>query len=199
VTISLLNSAEIESSANQAPALPPIPEDVHPPEHPVLAEKPATREGPAVDKEEPSAISEPEVPLNTSTARLIESLNHINRVIPDHGKNRELGVHAPGQIPENWRPGIRLEENRFDGMVVPRRVEIVDRWLAADGSHNVVMNTPGGETLCGRAQAWNPMSPLLEPIMMFRRCGGGGKRGFKMPDRYMRARQSIPAEPGESP
>ena len=188
VTISLLNSAEIEFSATQAPVLPPIPEEVRPPEHPILAEKPATRQDPAVDKEETSAISIPEAPLNTSTARLTESLDRITWAIPDHGKNRELGVRVPGQIPENWRPGIRLEENRFDGMVVPRKVEIVDRWLAADGSHNVVMNTPGGETLCGRAQAWNPMSPLLEPIMMFRRCGGGGKRSFKMPDRYMRAR-----------
>jgi hypothetical protein len=199
VTISLFNTAEIEFSAKPAPGHAPLTKGVSPPENPLLAKKPATRKDPAVDKEEPSDLSESEAPLNTSTALLIESLSRVNWTIPDRGKKRHLGVPVPGQIPENWRAGIHLEENRFDDMVVPRKVEIIDRWLAADGSHNVVMNTTGGETLCGRAQAWNPMSPMLEPVMMFRRCGGGGKRGFKMPDHYMRESPSISGEPGGSP
>ena len=199
VTISLFNTAEVKPSAKPAPAHDPLTKGVSPPENPLLAEQPATRKNPAVDKDEPAVFSESEAPLNTSTARLIESLSRVNQTIPDRGKKRQLGVPVPGQIPENWQPEIRLEQNRFDGMVVPRKVEIIDRWLAADGSHNVVMNTPGGETLCGRAQAWNPMNPLLEPVMMFRKCGGGGKRSFKMPDRYMRTRPSIPGEPGSSP
>ena len=82
-----------------------------------------------------------------------------------------------------------MEDNLFNGMVLPTKTEIVDRWLAADGTHNVVLNTPSGDTLCGRAQAWTPMNPLFEPIMTFWKCGGGGKRAFKMPDRYMRSQQ----------
>ena len=87
-------------------------------------------------------------------------------------------------MPANWRPGIPSEPNRFAGLFARESVEIVDRWLAADGSHNVVINTPSGETYCGRAEAWSPLNPLLEPIMMWRPCGGGGKRTFDWPDRY---------------
>jgi len=72
------------------------------------------------------------------------------------------------------------EGNTFDGMMAPVETELVDRWQAADGSANVVINTPNGDTLCGRAEAWNPMQPLLEHLMMFRSCGGGGKRTFSM-------------------
>ena len=74
----------------------------------------------------------------------------------------------------------------FNGMVLPNKTEIVDRWLAADGSQNVVVNTPDGHTLCGRARAWDPMQPLVEHVMQFRPCGGGGKRTFEMPRRHER-------------
>lgn len=76
------------------------------------------------------------------------------------------------------------EGNTFDGMMAPGESELVDRWQAADGSSNMVINTPNGETLCGRAEAWNPMQPLLEHLMMFRSCGGG-KRTFSMAAREL--------------
>lgn len=69
--------------------------------------------------------------------------------------------------------------NRFDGLLAPAEPEIVDRWLASDGSHNVVVRSTSGETYCGRAEAWNPMNPLYEPVMLWRTCGGGGKRRFE--------------------
>jgi len=73
-------------------------------------------------------------------------------------------------------------------MTVPEKTEIVDRWLAADGSHNVVIETTTGHTLCGSARPWNPMNPLVEHLMMFRPCGGWGKRAFEMPHRYRAGR-----------
>lgn len=103
--------------------------------------------------------------------------------------DRQLGSARPYQPPANWdknagAPYLADFDNRFNGMTVPAEVEIVDRWLASDGSHNVVVNLPNGDTVCGRAEAYNPMQPLVEPIMMFRACGGGGKRTFSVPDRY---------------
>jgi len=99
-------------------------------------------------------------------------------------KVRRLG------IPELRKQGADYNANRlsagniFDGMYAPARVEIEDRWLAADGSHNVVVNLPDGSTMCGRAAAWNPLQPLVEHVMMFRNCGGGGKRSFTMKSPY---------------
>ncbi len=74
--------------------------------------------------------------------------------------SRRLGVFVPQALPENWRSGIISRDNLFNGMVLPNKTEIVDRWLAADGSHNVVINTPSGQTFCGRALAWDPMQPV---------------------------------------
>jgi hypothetical protein len=132
----------------------------------------------------------PEDPLTPiTTARLLDSASRFKWPVIDKKETRQLGVFAAQQIPDNWRPRITVEDNLFNGMVLPTKTEIVDRWLAADGTHNVVLNTPSGNTLCGRAQPWTPMNPLLEPIMTFWKCGGGGKRAFKMPDRYMRSQQ----------
>jgi hypothetical protein len=135
------------------------------------------------------------VPLvNTTTARLIDSASRLKWSLSEFDESRQLGVFVPPAGPENQLPGIVMEDNRFDGMVIPARTEIVDHWLMADGSRNVVLNTSSGETLCGRAQPWNPMSPLIEPIMTFWKCGGGGSRKFKMPDRYMRSRRDSGME-----
>jgi len=143
---------------------------------------------PLADLSEPEP--ELEVPLEppdpVSTARLVDSASRLKWPVPKHEEQRRLGVHQPQEIPPNWRPSIRLDDNLFDGMTVPAETEVVDEWLASDGTHNVVINTPGGETLCGRKQAWDPMNPMIEHLMMFTSCGGGGKRTFKMPDRYMK-------------
>jgi hypothetical protein len=100
---------------------------------------------------------------------------------------RRLGEFVPPATP----PTITTGENRFSDAYVPAETEIVDRWLAADGSHNVVIRTPSGTTLCGRALPWNPMEPLVEHVMMFRSCGGGGERTFSMPERLV-PRRSRP-------
>jgi len=96
---------------------------------------------------------------------------------------RQLGVPDPNRPPDRWRSETALEPlpataSPFAKMGDSRQIEIVDRWLAADGSHNVVVNLPNGQTICGRAESWNPLQPLVEPLMMFRACGGGGQRSF---------------------
>lgn len=161
----------------------PFAKDIAPSQRPPLAEVPPPPEPIAME-------SSPEKPVvKTTTALLLDSASRFKWPSIEQDESRQLGVFVPQPIPENWRPRIVGEDNLFNGMILPTRTEIVDRWLAADGNHNVVLNTPSGETLCGRAKPWDPMNPELEPIMAFWKCGGGGKRDFKMPERFMRSRQ----------
>ena len=143
---------------------------------------------------EPDPAKDPMEMPRLSTATLIRSAQDLKLDIPEPAQARNLGIHRKQDLPANWKPGagaeaLLPEANRFGELYAPAKVEIVDRWLAADGSHNVVVNLPNGDTLCGRAQAWNPMQPLVEHVMMFRNCGGGGKRTFEM---------SIPETPHDS-
>jgi hypothetical protein len=154
-----------------------------PPQEPPLAERQALSGSHAGNSSEDKPLAD------TSTARLLDSASRFKWPTLEEDKHRQLGVYEPQGIPDNRRPVIPIADNRFDGMFVPEKTEIVDRWLAADGTHNVVLNTSSGDTLCGRARPWNPMNPLIEPVMTFWKCGGGGKRAFKIPDRYMRSRQ----------
>ncbi len=140
-------------------------------------------------RQEPDERVEAELPVKRApltTALLLDSAGRIEWPVPNIDDSRQLGVFVPREEPANWRSGIRIEDNLFNGMVLPRQTEIVDRWLAADGSHNVVINTPGGRTLCGRGLPWDPMHALVEHVMLFRPCGGGGKRTFKMSPRLER-------------
>lgn len=94
---------------------------------------------------------------------------------------RRLGLPVPQESP----PALQTDPSplgaRLAEAYAPASPEIVDRWLAADGSHNVVVNLPNGETVCGRGEAWDPMRPLVEHVMMFRTCAGGGERTFTVP------------------
>jgi len=143
----------------------------------------------------PNALTHPEEHIasahDMTTAELLDLARQRESAPTRSLPERKLGVHTPQPLPPNWRPGAAEEANRFDGMVLPDRGEIVDRWLSADGSHNVVIRTATGETYCGRVEAWNPTNPLYEPIMTFRTCGGGGKRTFEM------ARPHVENPPGD--
>lgn len=129
-------------------------------------------------------------PRLPSAGDMLEAARQPKRTLPAEPARR-LGEFVPPAPPSNWRPSITVEENRFGDAYAPAETEIVDRWLAADGSHNVVIRTPNGMTLCGRALPWNPMEPLVEHVMMFRSCGGGGERTFSMPERLI-PRRSRP-------
>lgn len=125
-----------------------------------------------------------EKPTPPSAARLLDLAGQRGW---DHAKPSaplRLGEPASQSIHENGWPRIQRKSGRFDEVSVREKVGIVDRWLAADGSHNVVMTTLTGETYCGRSEAWSPLNPLFEPITMWRPCGGDGNRTFDWPRRY---------------
>jgi len=180
VVVTLLSAKAIEQ---------PLAETVDTPLSEVLAPDPQPAPRLPVEPQEITLQEDPgeEVPTNPApiitTARLLDSAGHVKWVSSQPDESLHLGVYSPRPLPANWTSGMVTEDNLFDGMVVPRKTEIVDRWLAADGSHNVVIHTPGGDTFCGRALAWDPMQPLVEHVMQFRPCGGGGKRTFDMPRR----------------
>ena len=170
---------------------PQIPEVAADPTNNVRAPKPI----PFTPRETPGTTADHRVsdPVSTkdtvtdrlTTARLLHLARHSTLEAQPSRTLRELGAIPARAQPPGWnRPG-----NLFDGMIAPPETEIVDRWLAADGSHNVVVNLPNGETVCGRAEAWNPMQPLVEHVMMFRNCGGG-KRTFEMASREMPDRRN---------
>lgn len=152
---------------------------------PTPVSKPAVAQQP--DRPMPTPLTPPataESPPVLSAARLLDLATRRDWQLPNARQQREPGMYSRQAMPPSWRRGMPREKNRFEGLVAPAEVETVDRWLAADGSHNVVITTPNGDTYCGRVGAWNPMSPLFEPVMMFRTCGGGGKRTFDMPHHY---------------
>jgi hypothetical protein len=125
-----------------------------------------------------------------SLARLVDLASRMSFTKMQSPAPRQLGSSEYSKQPPSWRTGaagnaLMPAGNTFDGMMAPVETELVDRWQAADGSNNVVINTPNGDTLCGRAEAWNPMQPLVEHLTMFRNCGGGGKRTFSMAAREL--------------
>jgi len=130
----------------------------------------------------PGSVTEvPARPARPSAAYLLDLVRRREWRLPQPGSSRQLGVFAPQPLPPNWQSSPAAAPTRFAGAAPAGRTEVVDRWLAADGSHNVVVTTPGGETFCGRSEPWNPMNPLFEPVRVFRSCGGGGERTFDMP------------------
>jgi len=175
----------LSANANEQPLAETIETPIS--EVPVPDPQPAPRapdEPPEIALQEDPGEEVPADPVPIiSTARLLASVGQVKWVSSQPDEPLHLGVFSPRPLPANWTSGMVTEDNLFDGMVAPRKTEIVDRWLAADGSHNVVIHTPGGDTLCGRALAWDPMQPLVEHVMQFRPCGGGGKRTFDMPRR----------------
>ena len=125
-----------------------------------------------------------------SAARLVDLVSRMSFTEVQTPAPRQLGSSEYRKQANSWRTGaggstLMPERNTFAGMMAPVETELVDRWQATDGSNNVVINTPNGDTLCGRAEAWNPMQPLVEHLMMFRSCGGGGKRTFSMAAREL--------------
>jgi hypothetical protein len=160
------------------PALEPQQADAGPPALQTARPDPAGPEPP-----EPT-----EKPVTISAARLIDLVSRMSSNATPSTLSRLPGSSPFGRQDNSWRrgskPAVGLpDKNLFEGMVAPAETELIDRWQAADGSNNVVLKTPNGDTLCGRAEAWDPMRPLMEPLMMFRSCGGGGKRTFTMDKR----------------
>jgi hypothetical protein len=188
LTISLQSTAREESVVpTTSPAETPLAPELPP------AEASGAVAEPAPARPVPPLASQPPTddPPSPSAAQLLDLASRLSWQAHHTADSRDLGVFRPPPLPDNWQPGIPREANLFDGMTAPAEVEIVDRWLAADGSHNVVVNTPSGETYCGRTEAWSPLNPLFEPIMTWRPCGGGGRRDFEVPKRYHKASRRV--------
>jgi len=156
---------------------------------PELKRNPAPPRGtvlPARQAKLPTGIDTeaPAKPALPSAAYLLDLARRREWRLPQPGSSQQLGVFVPQPLPPNWRPSPAAPPARFSNVALPEKTQVVDRWLAADGSHNVVVTTPGGETWCGRSESWDPMNPLVEPIRVFRSCGGGGERTFDMPRPY---------------
>ena len=166
------------------PPSPPEPRSAPEPAPPSMPERPAAQ-APRLaapgrgDAPSPDAGSPAQA---VTAARLLDLANPREWRLPGMPGERPPGDPA-SPLQQNWRPGTHLGRDRFDGRALPERVEIVDRWLAHDGSHNVMIETPTGEMLCGRAAAWDPMQPLVEPVMMYRSCGRA-RSTFEWPEHY---------------
>jgi len=137
------------------------------------------------DSENLKANITPLAVRNLSAALMLEIAATAGLDTPVPRPPRQLGVPDVYRIPANWQrsagaAGLPSDGGLLSGMAVPGQTQIQDRWLAPDGSHQVVLELPGGQTVCGRAEAWNPLQPLVEHVMLFRNCGGGGKRTFSM-------------------
>lgn len=163
------------TEARSAPEPPPA----SMPERPE-AEKPRRATPSHRDAAPPAAGSSEQA---VTAARLLDLANPRDWRLPAESEARRPGVLAPPPLSPHLRSGTHLGPSRFDGRALPERVEIVDRWLATDGSHNVMIETPTGEMLCGRAAAWDPMQPLVEHVMMYRSCGRA-RSTFEWPEHY---------------
>lgn len=135
-----------------------------------------TAPGPRSTPDLPAAPPQPAgeaSPPELSTARLLDHANRLRWTVPDNEQQRRLGVPAPAPRPKAGWPGGAAQARDNGGSTAPAGLEVVERWLAADGSHNVLIRTPSGGMLCGRAERWDPLQPLVEHVMMLRDCGSG--------------------------
>jgi hypothetical protein len=129
----------------------------------------------------PTAVeraNEPGPPV--TAAGLLDDAHRREWNLPEPSDPPRLGVFKPP--PSNPWPASPAASADQRGADLPSRNGVIDHWLAADGSHNFMIRASNGQVLCGRAEAWNPMSPLVEPVMMYRACGNG-RRTFEMPAR----------------
>ncbi len=82
-----------------------------------------------------------------------------------------LGQVRPSSPPPNWtRDHSFTQETPFVSVWLPQNAVILDRWRNPDGSHQVIVKTPSGNTYCGKAAAYDPLEPLVEPVMLFKSC-----------------------------
>ena len=161
----------------QRPAAPARSDDTPPAAHP--------KEPPPAAS--PSAPAEETPAPNLSTARLLDLAHRKRWTVPEANEPRHLG--AP--VPESLRRGRQTGRRPADAPEQALGIEIMDRWLAADGAQNILIRTPSGRLICGRTEAWDPIRPLVEQVRMLRDCGSG-EPTFEWPELY---RAGAPKRP----
>lgn len=114
-----------------------------------------------------------------STARLLDLAHRKRWALPEDNATRRLGTPPPEILRRGREAGLPSP----GGLDMAAGFRIMDLWLAADGSQNVLIETPSGRVLCGRTEAWDPMRPLVEQVRMLRDCGSA-EPTFEWPERY---------------
>lgn len=115
-------------------------------------------------------------PPALSAAVLFQLARELRWIEPD-GPPRVPGEARLSGLPANLaRPVLPSTPTRFAAHMLPLEAEVLDHWQEAGGVQRVVIRSTDGDTYCGRREAWDPLNPLFEPVMLFHRCGGGGRR-----------------------
>ena len=128
---------------------------------------------------DPLLPSTPVLSKSITTAQLLRSASNLKLPLAEKEKSLELGAFRAVTLPGNWSPSLKMEDNLFNGRVALAVTKIVDQWVYIGGGYNAVVKTRSGHTLCGQAQPWSPMNPLLEPVVMWRNCDSIRKRNSK--------------------
>ena len=131
-----------------------------------------------------------------TTASLVISAGETSLQSEAAPSARALGRDVSRAAPANWQRGAGaglLTGSGDADQAAHARQAIVDRWLAADGSHHVQVAMPDGTLVCGRVNAWDPLRPLVEHVMQFHTCGR--RVTFSMPARETLARSYPGADP----
>jgi|GEM_PF-1972258 len=124
---------------------------------------------------EPVLKTRPEV----TTALLLEQARELEWKAPDQPARTPGLAYIPDLPPNLARPVLPMAPNRFDSSVLSGEQEVLDQWMEPGGIINAVVKLPNGDILCGRLAPWSMMDPLVEPVAMYRPCGGGGKRATR--------------------
>lgn len=156
----------------------PEPEPAEPGPPPEVNDELATIEAEPDSREHNKDPEEQQVLVTTflTTEDLREQARKLD-LPPQTKPVRRLGVNYARPLPDHLsKPVLPWEPTIFDELYAPVTTEILDQWQQADGTMMVVMRTPSGHTLCGRKAPWDPANPLYEPVPMFHKCAGGGRR-----------------------
>lgn len=129
----------------------------------------------------PSLVAEPVLRTRpeVTTALLLEQARELEWKAPDQPARTPGLAYIPDLPPNLARPVLPMTPNRFDSYVLSGEQEILDQWMEPGGTINAVVKLPNGDILCGRMAPWSMMDPLVEPVAMYRPCGGGGKRAAR--------------------
>jgi len=153
----------------------PQPVRILPPARIAIAGPPSVTPGPAVVAG-PALPQPPAEPPRPPVGSLLDQVARMDWSRPEPaivpvGRPVESAFYARFR-----RPVLERRRTLFDHRQAPRAAEVLDRWLEPGGTQRVVVNTPSGETLCGRQAAVDVFRPWLQMPMLFHRCGGGGER-----------------------
>jgi hypothetical protein len=162
-------------------ALPTPPVEPVPVPQPVPQTVPMPESLPESLPSAPSLVAEPVLKTRpeVTTALLLEQARALEWKAPDQPARTPGLAYIPDLPPNLARPVLPMTPNRFDSYVLRGEQEILDQWMEPGGTINAVVKLPNGDILCGRLSPWSMMDPLVEPVAMYRPCGGGGKRAAR--------------------